>query len=135
MSVRALIAALYFQTLEEERGRPRWMNRGDARGGAKYRLAILVAAPLLFAFYVGIGILLHSDLRPPPTALPWIAGVGLLATSVGAYTYLGRAFDGYEFVDIFPSKFAVPSEGQLLTARVLGYLCMAGYCISVALWN
>jgi hypothetical protein len=134
MNLRAILGALYLEKLTDERERPKWLNAGDPQGSAKYRLALLVAAPVLFAYSAALAVFV-TIFHPPMTknTLGFLAALGFIVSNLGAYVYLGVNFDSVEPSDLFPAPLSRPSEQQLAVAYAVGYLSFFGYIVTF-LW-
>jgi hypothetical protein len=90
MHIIAAIDAMFASTLNDSRTRPRWMTSGSPEADARYRLSILLAAPVLTSIVWALAGFMKMN--PGVISKLWATGicvVAVLGTNIAAFYYLG----------------------------------------------
>ena len=90
MHIIAAIDAMFAFTLNDSRTRPRWITSGDPASDARYRLSILLAAPVLsIIVWTLVGFMKVNPGVVSKNVAAGICGGAFVGTNVAVYYYLG----------------------------------------------
>jgi hypothetical protein len=131
MYLVAVIDAMLARTLADSRTRPKWLTAGDPIADAKYRLATGLAAPILMVIISALAAFMHFNPGViGRTACGLIGGGAFGVTNIGAYIYLGTRIVRRHNPGIH-SNAPLPTPNAVLSAQVLCWACIPGYCIAM----
>jgi hypothetical protein len=126
MHIIAAIDAMFASTPEDSRTRPRWMRHGDPAEDARYRLSILLAAPVLtIIVWTLAGFMM---INPGVISKNWAAGIcggALMATNIAAFYYLGARLHRASGARPHASPNATAALSMICIA------CIPCYCIGI----